>query len=173
MDKDEDEILWRFYQDHMTHVRHHETLRATTSTVLLAVAAGVLGLLGAAHAWPLEYAQWPLCVFLILLGGFGALFSAKYHERVAFYLNRADEFRNALDKSLPNTKINTLGPDADAKTGVAYEQRTKQRLWRYWVYLHVLVAVLGAILTASIFWPPGKSSSSQVAPRSEARKPGR
>jgi len=82
--KDEDEILWRFYKDNMTHARHHETLRGTTATVLLAVDAGVLGFLGAAHAWPLAYEQLPLCAFLSAVGIFGALFSLKYHERIVF-----------------------------------------------------------------------------------------
>ena len=65
MPEQENEFLWRFYQDHIIHGRHHETLRATTTTVLLVVAAGVLGLLGAEHVWPLQYEHLPLTLFLV------------------------------------------------------------------------------------------------------------
>jgi hypothetical protein len=91
--RDEDEILWRFYQDHLIHGRHHETLRATTTTVILAVAAGVLGFLGGTHDWPLRYADLPLTLMLVAIGLLGALFSAKYHERFVFHMNRAREYR--------------------------------------------------------------------------------
>jgi hypothetical protein len=59
MDDPESEFLWRFYQDHITHGRHHETLRATTTTVLLAIAAGILGLLGGTHSLPLQKERLP------------------------------------------------------------------------------------------------------------------
>src|SRR5258708_4455032 len=108
MPEQENEFLWRFYEDHITHGRHHETLRATTTTVLLAVAAGVLGLLGGAHVWPLHYEQLPLTLFLLLLGVFGAFFSAKYHERFVFHMNRAHQYRNELHNKLPLVGINRL-----------------------------------------------------------------
>ena len=167
--KDEDEILWRLYQDHLTHGRHHETLRATTTTVLLAVVAGVLGFLGAAHAWPLAHEHIPLCVFLILLGIFGAFFSAKYHERFDFHMNRAREYRNALDKSLPNANINAVRPKADKKTQAEYPWLYERRLWHFWVALHIMIAALGVLLTISIFFPFGRArthaTQQQVAPK--------
>jgi len=143
---DENESLWRLYQDHLAHGRHYETLRATTTTVLLAVAAGVLGLLGAAHAWPLGYQQMPLTMFLVFLGVFGAFFSAKYHERFVFHMNRARQYRDALDKALPSANINTARPKADEKTKTEHPWLYKRRLWAFWVSLHLLIAVLGVLL---------------------------
>ena len=46
MPDEENEFLWRCYQDHMTHGRHHETLRGTTASILLAIVAGILN-----HWW--------------------------------------------------------------------------------------------------------------------------
>jgi hypothetical protein len=159
---DENETLWRLYQDHLTHGRHHETLRATTTTVLLAVAAGVLGLLGASRAWPLGLEQLPLSTFLVLLGVFGAFFSAKYHERFVFHMNRAREYRHILDKNLPDAKINAGRPTADRKTKAEHPWLYKRRLWIFWVSLHLLIALLGVILVASIlFLRFGKTESSQ------------
>jgi len=159
---DEDEILWRFYQDHLTHGRHHETLRAATTTVLLLVAAGILGLLGAAHAWPLGYEQIPLTVFLIVLGIFGAFFSATYHERFDFHMNRARKYRDALDRNLPRANINAIRPFADSRTKTNYPWLYERRLWHFWVSLHILIALMGAVLTVSIFLPLGKAGQKQA-----------
>jgi hypothetical protein len=150
---DVNEILWRFYQENVTHGRHHETLRATTTTLLLAVAAGVLGLLGASHRWPLGHQDIPLCVFLIILGIFGAFFSAKYRERFEFHMNRAREYRNALDKSLPAAKINERRPLADQRTKKKYPWLYDRELWHFWMSLHILIAILGVTLTVGILLP--------------------
>jgi hypothetical protein len=153
MQEQEKELLWKLYQDHVTHARHHETLRATTTTVLLAVAAGVLGLLGAAHEWPLRYEQLPLALFLILLGVFGAFFSAKYHERFEFHMNRAREYRNVLEANLPGMGIDKLRPVADKKTELKHPWLYHRRLSAFWVWLHLLIAALGVLLISLIFWP--------------------
>ena len=153
MTPEENDILWKLYQDHVVHGRHHETLRATTTTVLLAVAAGVLGLIGSEHVWPLEHRDLPLALFLILLGLVGALFSAKYHERFTFHMNRAREYRNALDKSLPEVGINKARPVADKKTEAEYPLLFRRRLYVLWIWLDLLVAVLGVVLALSIYWP--------------------
>lgn len=148
--QDENELLWRLYQDHVIHGRHHETLRATTTTVILAVAAGVLGLLGARHDWPPHNEDLPLTLFLILIGVFGALFTAKYHERFVFHTNRARAYRDVLDKNLPNVGINNLRPIADAKTQSEHPWLYKRRLYRFWIGLHLIIAVLGCLLALLI-----------------------
>jgi len=172
---DENEILWRLYQDHLTHSRHHETLRATTTTVLLAVAAGVLGLLGATHAWPLGYEQLPLSIFLVMLGVFGAFFSAKYHERFVFHMNRARQYRDVLDKNLPTANVNSLRPKADDKTKAEHPWLYERRLSLFWVWLHLLIALVGVVLTASIFLRFGKAEAKPVVQQQTPAKalPGR
>lgn len=70
MPDEENEFLWRCYQDHMTHGRHHETLRGTTASILLAIVAGILGFIGGGRL-PLGRALLPLTLFLFLLGVFG------------------------------------------------------------------------------------------------------
>jgi hypothetical protein len=162
MQEQENELLWRFYQDHIAHGRHHETLRATTTTVILAVAAGVLGLLGGAHVWPLQYEQLPLTLFLVLLGVFGAFFSAKYHERFDFHMNRARQYRDLLDANLPLVGINKVRPEADKKSRSEHPWLFDRRLYVFWVWLHLIVAGLGLLLTLSIFWP--RPTAGYVAP---------
>jgi hypothetical protein len=151
MDDPESEFLWRFYQDHITHGRHHETLRATTTTVLLAIAAGVLGILGTGHTCPLLSGQVPLTVFLILLGIFGAFFSSKYHERFNFHMFRAREYRTALEARLPTLDGSKKRGDADGKAKAKHPWLYHQRLHRFWMWLHLSIAAIGVILTASIF----------------------
>jgi hypothetical protein len=146
MDDQENEFLWRFYQDHISHGRHHETLRATTTTVLLAIAAGILGLIGGGHPGPLIWEQLPLTVLLVFLGIFGAFFSAKYHERSEFHMFRARQYRCALETNLPNLQGKAKREAADKARQAKYPWLHGRRLHPFWVWLHLLVAAIGAII---------------------------
>jgi hypothetical protein len=169
VNQEENEILWRLYQDHLTHGRHHETLRVATTTVILAIAGGVLALLGADKTWPPHYSALPLTAFLMLLGAFGALFCAKYHERFVFHMNRAREYRNALDANLPAARINELRPVADERTKTEHPWLFHRRLHWLWVWLHVLIAILGLTLSALIVWP-WKAAAAPVSEELRLRK---
>jgi hypothetical protein len=167
MDDPESEFLWRFYQDHITHGRHHETLRATTTTVLLAIAAGILGLLGGMHSLPLQKGQLPLTLFLFILGVFGAFFSAKYHERFEFNMFRARQYRESLEKRLPNLQGHDKRAAADAKTKAKYPRLYHRRLHKFWMWLHLSIAILGLLLTLSI-WYPSNDATLSIGPEPRA-----
>lgn len=148
--KPEDEIMWRMYEEHCTHGRHHETLRATTSNILLAVAAGIIAVVTHGDT-PLLIEYWPLTTLLICIGLFGALFSAKYHERFCMHTERARQYRDALEVSLPATQIRKLKTAADAISKAKFPKLFDLRLHRFWVALHLAVATLGVILTILLF----------------------
>lgn len=92
---DEKDILWKMYEEHCTHGRHHETLRATTTNLLFAVAAGAVAVITHGER-PLALNNLPLAFLLIPIGLLGALFSAKYHERFDMHMERAKKYREAL-----------------------------------------------------------------------------
>jgi hypothetical protein len=99
---------------------------------------------------PLALEQFPLAMFVILIGLFGALFSAKYYERVCMHTERARKYRDALEVRLPDTAITKLNREADAISKEKFPTLFGLRLHRFWVGLHLLVAALGVLLTVLI-----------------------
>jgi len=147
---DTEEILWRLCQEHYTHGRHHETLRATTTNILLVIAGGIVAII--AHDQQPTLRQLPLTLFMVVLGLVGALFTAKYHERFDMNMQRARGYRDALETLLPATNIKKIKTAADAISEKKHRFLFGLRLYRFWIALHLLVAALGLLLTLQIVW---------------------
>ena len=73
------ELLWKFFQEYASEARHHEQQRATVTGFFSALAAGVLTLVGMDKT--LSLSDLPASLFLVVIGVFGCLFSAKQYER--------------------------------------------------------------------------------------------
>jgi hypothetical protein len=70
---------------------------------------------------------------LLLLGAFGALFSAKHYERFSFHMERARGYRDALERFLPNTQIKAMKQAADDRTRDEFPRLYDLRIFRFWV----------------------------------------
>jgi len=90
-----------------------------------------------------------MTVLLIGLGVFGAFFSAKYDERFLFHMNRAREYRKALESDIPGLDGDAKRAAADNTTRRDHPWLYERRLYRFWVWVHLLVATIGTILTVT------------------------
>lgn len=142
------DILWGLYQDHRSEGRHQEDQRATATNLIIAISAGLLGLISLDAE--LTVADIPLSVFLILVGLFGALLSAKHHERFWFHMERACQYRDAVEKLLPTTNIRELKQAADSITRKKHPFLNRLGLFRLWVALHLGIASLGVLIIAYV-----------------------
>jgi hypothetical protein len=138
-------ILLDLYNEHCDWERHHENQRSSVTSILIAVAAGILGVV--TFDGHINITDVPLTSFLIILGCFGALFSAKQYNSFTQHQERANKIREALDALVPDAKILTLRNAADKKTKLKNRVITKMRLHHFWNTLHILIALIGAILT--------------------------
>lgn len=146
---DQKEILWSMYQEHCTHGRHHESLRATTTNLLLVIAAAAIAVMTRGETLGLN--NLPLALLLFPIGMFGAIFSAKYHERFEMHMERADRYRAALLEGTSLIReIHSLAADADVATKKKHPWLFGLRLYKLWIALHFLVAALGLTLTVTI-----------------------
>jgi hypothetical protein len=145
------DVLWKLYQDHYTHVRHYETQRSTVTSLLLTIAAALLAFVTYDRA--LSRSDVPLTILLLVIGLFGAAFSIKYHERSSFHYNRLLSYRDKLDELLSEPGLlRGLRKEAEAKHRKEFSVLYKGALqwWkvhRLWVFLHLLVACFGLLLT--------------------------
>jgi len=146
--KDESDFLWGMYQEHTTQGRHHEVQRTTMTSVLVAIAAGVLAFISNKDV-PLI--KWPLALFLIITGCFGAVFSAKHTERARLHMSIAGSYRTTLEAMLGNG-LASIRERAETKHRKEWRRMERRRLHNFFIGLHLLIAMLGLILLALIIF---------------------
>ncbi len=140
------ETLLALYKEQTDQARHHEDQRATISNYALLLAGAVLGLI---NADALRSAQLQLGCFLVITGCFGSFVTAKHYERSRYHARSAGSYRRRIEALQPDTAIE--------REDIRSEQRREfpflngERLWTLWVSLHILVAVLGALLAVLAF----------------------
>ena len=142
---DKIELLMDVYREHCSWERHHETQRASVTSILIAVTAGILGIVtfdGQINTYDL-----PLTIFLIILGCFGALFSAKQYNSFRQHQERANRIRKALDALVPDAKLMELRNTADESVRRKNPVLSRMRLHHFWNILHILITFIGAVLT--------------------------
>ncbi len=109
-----------------------------------ALAAGVLTLVGFDKS--LGLSDLPAALFLIAIGAFGCVFSAKQYERFYVCMERARQYRGALEGAVPESRILELKRTADTLAAKQFPRLHAWRLGLFWVTLHVLIATFGVLL---------------------------
>ena len=169
------DVLWKMYEENVTQGRHHETQRTAVSSLILGVAAGILGLIAFDKA--ITAADVPLTLFLTVLALFGAMFSAKHYERFKSHMERARKYRDGLDQLLPD--VDQLFPKTSAFRAeldeilahskkppptkpvkfLKYAAREKHdsllpdRLHWYWIEFNLLISALGVLTVWAVVCP--------------------
>ena len=145
---DETDAWWRLHQEYSSEARHHEQQRASVTGFFSALAAAILSVIGIDKALTLP--DLPLTMFLLMLGTFGALFSAKQYERWFVCMERARQYRRALDTALANARIIEFKRLADQRARERFPRLHAWHLGRFWVALHLFIALFGLLLTGII-----------------------
>jgi hypothetical protein len=145
---DKYDLLWNIYQEHCNWERHHENQRSSFTNIMIAVAAGVLGII--ALDGKLAPTDLPLTIFLIIQGVFGSIFVAKQYERFARHQRLANKYRQELNDGYLDAKIVQLRKEGDIEQERQYKYLSKLRLHQLWVYLHLSFAIFGLVLTIII-----------------------
>ncbi len=138
------DLYLKLFQEYASEARHHEQQRATVTGFFSALAAGILTVVGIDKV--LSVADIPAALFLIVIGVFGCVFSAKQYERFFVCMERARQYRLALQEAVPDSNIIELKRTADRK---ALERFPRLHVWRlgiFWVALHALIASFGVLL---------------------------
>ena len=149
---DDKDVLLEMFKHYMNQGLYHQTQRAATANILLILSGVTIGFITVD-----KHLEGPgdvsAALFLIVLGLFGILWSRKYHERYAYYLQRARGYRNKLDEALPES-ISLLGINeaADAVTVGKYGWLYEMRVWWLWAALYMLIVVFGVVILGLI-WP--------------------
>jgi hypothetical protein len=96
------DVLLELIDEQWAQARQSENTRASMTNFILIITSVAIGFLF--QKGPVKDAL-PISIFLILLGLYGALVSAKIYERFRQSVDRGWEWVKLLDKSFPNAKI--------------------------------------------------------------------
>jgi type IV secretory pathway TrbF-like protein len=135
-----------YWAEQRAQLRQSESQRAVlTNYVLVLVTAGT-GLIVQQQFQPRTL---PLALVLAALGGYGALASAKYHERADYHLGQARALTQVL------VGLQALPPDAELEEQrrrhyAEYGLLSRIRLHWLWTGLHLAIAAYGLLLSATI-----------------------
>ena len=88
--------LLAYWKEHREQVRQSETQRSVLTNFVLVIVAGISGLI-VQQRFDLE--TLPLSVLVVILGLYGALAAAKYHERADYHLSQARALTRVLRDS--------------------------------------------------------------------------
>lgn len=138
------DLYLKLFQEYASEARHHEQQRATVTGFFSALAAGVLTVVGIDKS--LSVADIPAALFLVAIGLFGCVFSAKQYERYFVCMERARQYRLALQDVIPGSDILELKRSADRKAKERFPRLHVMRLGLFWVALHALIAAFGVLL---------------------------
>ena len=137
-----------YWTEHREQFRQSENQRAVLTNFVLVIAAGASGLV-IQQGFVLR--TLPLSILILVIGLYGALAVAKYHERATYHLLQARALTQALVSS------GTL-PDYDAVLEQSrqehyqhYPRLHRLRLHWLWTGLHLSVAVYGVVLVVLTF----------------------
>ena len=152
------DVLLSLMEEHYRQIRHYDTQRSTVSNLLVIIAAAVLAFVTYDKA--LTHSDLPLTILLFVVGLFGASFCMKYFERATLHANRFRKYQEKLDEVVFDSKlIQILRDETDQQHAKQFPKLTKGRLsWakvsRLWIIFHLLLALLGFILSILIIFGP-------------------
>ncbi|WP_328653890.1 hypothetical protein OG598_08510 [Micromonospora sp. NBC_00330] len=133
-----------YWGEHREQLRQSENQRAVLTNYLLAITAALSGLIAQQK---FAVTTLPLSILITLSGLFGALATAKYHERAEYHLQQA----RALTQVLKEDSLLARGDDLTRQYREAHYRKHPRlhriRLHRLWTGLHCGIAVYGMGLT--------------------------
>ena len=118
--------IWvRMYEEQIRHVRHHESLRYSSTNIALVLSAAVLGLFAANMT---SDQQWVLSLSLIIVNVYALVLSLKHYERSRLHhavtpTQVPSPLRCTKSRPVPNVKQHQLRPEPNCRILVDTRRR--------------------------------------------------
>ena len=138
------EVVMAYWRDHRDQLRQSENQRAALTNYVLIIVAALSGFIVQQQLRP---ATIPLAVLITIIGLFGAVTVAKYHERAAYHLSQARALTRALVAAGHLPDHATELDQARTTHYTRYPRLRRIRLHHLWTGFHLGIALYGAALT--------------------------
>jgi hypothetical protein len=132
-----------YWKEHREQLRQSENQRAVLTNFVLVIVAGISGFVVQQH---FSLRTLPLSVLIVVIGLYGALAVAKYHERANYHLSQARALTRVLVDTGALVDSRALLDEFRQAHYGEYPRLGRLRLNWLWIGLHLAVAVYGAVL---------------------------
>jgi len=135
------DVVLAYWSENRQQLRQSETQRAVLTNYLLVITAGLSGFV---VQQKFAAVTLPVAILIIGVGLYGALSSAKYHERAQYHLMQARALTKTLKDmgALPDDKHTEEFRKAHYR---AYPRLYKIRLHWLWTGLHLAISIYGLV----------------------------
>jgi hypothetical protein len=141
----EQSALLEMYKEHASQARQHETQRERMSAGVVAVGVALTAFIAQGMKEPTIYLLFP-AAFMVVLGIFGALFARKHYERNRLHTAIMARYQDALEATLVATPLQQIRNGARTQHDQLFPGVSKWRLYRFWEWLNVMIALTGILL---------------------------
>lgn len=142
MSGQEDSVL-AYWKEHREQLRQSENQRAILTNYILVITAAVSGFVVQQQ---FSVRTIPLSVLIVVIGLYGAVSAAKYHERADYHLSQARALTRVLVEAGALTDSAAVLQEARRAHYDRYPRLRRLRLYWLWTGLHLGIAVYGAVL---------------------------
>jgi hypothetical protein len=142
MTEGEDAVL-AYWKEHREQLRQSENQRAVLTNYVLVITAAISGFVIQDH---FSVRTLPLSILTVLIGLYGALSAAKYHERADYHLSQARALTRVLTESGALTDSTAQLEEFREAHYARYPRLSRLRLNWLWIGLHLGIAVYGLVL---------------------------
>jgi hypothetical protein len=138
-----EDALMAYWKEQREQFRQSESQRAVLTNFVLVITAAISGLVVQQH---FNLRTLPVSVLIILIGLYGALATAKYHERAEYHLTQARALtRMLVDAGVVADSRAILQASRDTHYS-KYPRLHRLRLHWLWTGLHLGIAAYGVAL---------------------------
>jgi hypothetical protein len=139
------DLMLAYWNEHRQQLRQSETQRSTMTNYVLIISAALGGLIVQQR---FELRTIPISALLILIGSYGAISAAKYHERAEYHLMQARAITHMLESAGHLPGSTTLAEYRQAHYD-KYPLLHRIRLHYLWTGLHLAIAAVAVSLLAT------------------------
>jgi hypothetical protein len=143
----EDAVL-AYWHEHREQLRQSENQRAVLTNYVLVITAAISGFIVQQHFTDRTL---PLSFLIIIIGLYGVIPAAKYHERADYHLQQARALTHVLAKAGSLPDLDTVLEEYRQQHYRKYPRLQRLRLNRLWTGLHLGIAAFGIVL-AIVTW---------------------
>ena len=144
---DQSDAVLAYWSEHRQQLRQSEGQRAVLTNYILVIASALTGFIAQQR---LALDTLPVAILMLILGVYGAVTMAKYHERAEYHLTQA----RAVTKTLTDLGIlpddTALLDEYRQRHYDKYPRLSRIRLHMLWTGLHTAIAVVGFVLAIVI-----------------------
>jgi hypothetical protein len=145
-----DEATLAYWKEHREQLRQSENQRATLTNYVIVITAALSAFV-AQQNFGLN--TLPCALLIAAVGAYGAIATAKFHERAEYHLLQARALTQALKDSGVLASNDALVAQYRDRHYRTYPRLHKLRLHFLWTGLHIGIVVFGLVLAALAVFP--------------------